>query len=139
MLLVVAAVMPGALTHELRPGLCTSYAMRRAVHIPWHGAAAVSWALAVRPFLGPCHPTGLPPLLPPGPQGLMFMPNIEAALREFVRVLKPGGLFVATVWQGEEEVRAAAHCVGVPHSSSLRLVLRAVLCRELSSVRLGMP
>lgn len=32
------------------------------------------------------------------------MPSHTAALREFCRVLKPGGLFAATVWQPEERM-----------------------------------
>ena len=32
------------------------------------------------------------------------MPNHEAALAEFVRVLKPGGRFAAAVWNVEEQV-----------------------------------
>ncbi|KAL4452437.1 hypothetical protein ABPG75_008099 [Micractinium tetrahymenae] len=36
--------------------------------------------------------------------GLMFMPSDNAALREFARVLKPGGVFVATLWQAQEQV-----------------------------------
>ncbi|KAI7836751.1 hypothetical protein COHA_009389 [Chlorella ohadii] len=35
--------------------------------------------------------------------GLMFMPSFEVAIREFARVLKPGGLFAATVWQSEDK------------------------------------
>lgn len=36
--------------------------------------------------------------------GLMFMPRYRTALAEFARVLKPGGIFAATVWQAEERV-----------------------------------
>lgn len=34
--------------------------------------------------------------------GLMFMPNHAEALREFCRVLKPGGLMAASVWRTQE-------------------------------------
>ncbi|PRW57037.1 methyltransferase type 11 [Chlorella sorokiniana] len=34
--------------------------------------------------------------------GLMFMPSFELAVKEFARVLKPGGLFAAAVWQSED-------------------------------------
>lgn len=32
------------------------------------------------------------------------MPSFDVALKEFARVLKPGGLFAATVWQSEDKV-----------------------------------
>lgn len=35
--------------------------------------------------------------------GLMFMPSFEVALKELTRVLKPGGLFAAAVWQSEDK------------------------------------
>jgi ubiquinone/menaquinone biosynthesis C-methylase UbiE len=36
--------------------------------------------------------------------GLMFMPSYRKALAECARVLKPGGIFAATVWHTEEHV-----------------------------------
>ncbi len=33
-----------------------------------------------------------------------FLPNLGAALREFARVLRPGGWFAATVWMAEERM-----------------------------------
>ena len=36
--------------------------------------------------------------------GLMFMPSFRKALAEAARVLKPGGIYAATVWQAEEQV-----------------------------------
>jgi len=46
-----------------------------------------------------------PPSLPPAysPPSLRFMPSFEVAIREFARVLKPGGLFAGTVWQSEDK------------------------------------
>lgn len=32
------------------------------------------------------------------------MPNFELAIQEFARVLKPGGLLAATVWQSDNNV-----------------------------------
>lgn len=32
------------------------------------------------------------------------MPNFELAIQEFARVLKPGGLLAATVWQSDDNV-----------------------------------
>lgn len=37
-------------------------------------------------------------------QGLMHFPHAEQAVREFKRVLKPGGKFLASVWGEESEV-----------------------------------
>lgn len=45
-------------------------------------------------------PTSTPCLLP---LSRRFMPSFEVALKELTRVLKPGGLFAAAVWQSEDK------------------------------------
>ncbi len=45
--------------------------------------------------------------------GLMFCPDIDAALRELRRVVKPGGRYAVSVWAGPEENPLFARMFGV--------------------------